>query len=233
MMLATFLLFAQLAAPLAPARPVLAFPERGLDDPAAYAGYQTRLFRDAAGNTLQIYLDSRAQRVVHLWADAEDESIGFTARAGGRAAALSWGSDAARVGRAGRARVVEYSLVADDPRIVVGWFLLGTMRIERDLQYGGQQKTAFAKGPFVVAEIDRLLAALARLDAAERARQLALLHAGSLEELRARRSATVAVGDAAGARGAGAEAAVVRVVQPTLDALDTLTLELRADPSRV
>ncbi|MBW8770259.1 MAG: hypothetical protein JF589_10915, partial [Gemmatimonadetes bacterium] len=124
-------------------------------------------------------------------------------------------------------------LVADDPRIVVGWFLLGTMRIERDLQYGGQQKTAFAKGPFVVGEIDRLLAALARLDAAERARQLALLHAGSLDELRARRSATVTVGDAAGARGAGAEATVVRVVQPTLDALDTLTLELRADPSRV
>src|SRR5436305_7036242 len=130
MSLVPFLLFPQLAAPLAPTRPVLAFPERGLDDTAAYAGYQTRLYRDAAGNTLQIYLDARAQRVVHLWADAEDESIGFTARAtDGRAAALSWASDAARVGRAGRARVVEYSLVADDPSIVVGWFLLGSMRV--------------------------------------------------------------------------------------------------------
>src|SRR3954465_12584582 len=114
MSLATFPLFAQLAAPLAPARPVLSSPERGLDDPAAYAGYQTRLFRDAAGNTLQIYLDARAQRVVHLWADAEDESIVFTARAAnGRAAALSWANDAARVGRSGRARVAEYPLVAD------------------------------------------------------------------------------------------------------------------------
>src|SRR3982751_6982810 len=131
MSLTTLLLFAQLAAPLASTRPVLAFPERGLDDPAAYAGYQTRLFRDAAGNTLQIYLDSRAQRVVHLWADAEDESMGFTARAAnGRAAALSWAGDAARVGRTGRARVAEYSLVADESHIVVGWFLLGSMRVE-------------------------------------------------------------------------------------------------------
>jgi hypothetical protein len=222
-MLATALLFAQLAAPLAPARPVLSFPERGLDDPAAYAGYQTRLFRDAAGNALQIYLDSRAQRVVHLMADAEDESIGFTARTpGGMPAALAWTSDAARVGRSGRARIVEYDLVANDPRIVVGWFLLGTMRVERDLQYGGQQKTAFSGAPFVVPETDRLLAALARLDAAERARQLALLHATSLDELRARRAPTVT-----------ASTGSVRVVQPSLDALDTLTLELRADPNRV
>src|SRR6476659_8268686 len=188
MNLASFLLFAQLAAPLTPARPVLAFPERGLDDPAAYAGYQTRLFRDAAGNTLQIYLDSRAQRLVHLWADAEDESIGFTARADGLPAALSWGGDAARVGRAGRARVVEYSLVANDPRVVVGWFLLGSMRVERDLQYGGRQKTAFSAAPFVIGETDRLLGALARLEPAERTRQLALLHAMSLDELRARRA---------------------------------------------
>jgi hypothetical protein len=36
--------------------PVLAFPERGLDDPAAYQGYQTRFYREASGNTVQIYL---------------------------------------------------------------------------------------------------------------------------------------------------------------------------------
>ena len=54
--------------------PVLAFPEAGLDDSAAYQGYQTRLFRDAARNTVQLYLDARLGRVVHLWADAENES---------------------------------------------------------------------------------------------------------------------------------------------------------------
>src|SRR4051812_39449193 len=107
MMIASLVLLAQLAAPTTTIRPVLAFPEPGLDDSAAYAGYRTRLFRDAAGNTVQIYLDARAQRVVHLFADAEDESIGFTARdAGGKPAALRWATDAARVGRTGRTRVL-------------------------------------------------------------------------------------------------------------------------------
>ncbi|MEO5817702.1 MAG: hypothetical protein ABIT20_20705, partial [Gemmatimonadaceae bacterium] len=79
-MLNTVALLAQLMAPTA-TQPVLAFPERGLDDSAAYQGYKTRIFRDAAGNSLQVYLDARGQRVVHLWADAGDESLGFTARA--------------------------------------------------------------------------------------------------------------------------------------------------------
>src|SRR5215216_3182109 len=124
MSLAAVVLLALLAAPMTSIRPVLTFPEPGLDDAAAYAGYQTRLFRDAAGNTVQIYLDSRAQRVVHLWADAEDESIGFTARhAGGRPAPLRWPEAAARVGRVGRTRVLEHHLVADAPSIAIGWFL--------------------------------------------------------------------------------------------------------------
>src|SRR3954465_3706536 len=91
-------LFAQLAA-VAPRQtpPVLSFPESGLDDPAAYRGYQTRFFRDAAGNTLQVYLDSRAGRVVHLWADGEDESIGLTVRSAGRPTTLRWGGDGATV----------------------------------------------------------------------------------------------------------------------------------------
>jgi hypothetical protein len=158
MLLPAVALFAQLAAPLTPIRPVLAFPEPGLDDTAAYSGYRTRLFRDAAGNTVQIYLDARAQRVVHLWADAEDESIGFTARdAAGQPAALRWASDGARTGRVGRTRVVEHALVADAPSIAIGWFLLGSMRVERDLQYAGRQRAAFADGPFAIGEIDALL----------------------------------------------------------------------------
>src|SRR5262252_8307183 len=60
--------------------PVLSFPERGLDDSVAYQGYQTRFFRDASDNTLQIYLDGRSGRIVHLWADADDESAGLTVR---------------------------------------------------------------------------------------------------------------------------------------------------------
>ncbi|MEP6992298.1 MAG: hypothetical protein ABJA80_15310, partial [bacterium] len=110
MSLIALALFAQLAAPATHTLPVLAFPERGLDDSAAYQGYQTRLFRDASGNTVQVYLDARADRVVHLWADAEDESFGFTARgANGRAAHLQWDDDGARIGRAGPARWLEHA----------------------------------------------------------------------------------------------------------------------------
>ena len=51
-------------------RPTLGFPEAGLDDPASYQGYKTRFFRDAKGNTVQVYVDSRSGRVVTLLADA-------------------------------------------------------------------------------------------------------------------------------------------------------------------
>jgi hypothetical protein len=222
----TVALLAQLAAPTTPARPVLAFPEPGLDDSAAYAGYRTRLFRDASGNTVQIYLDARAQRVVHLFADAEDESIGFTARDGARPAPLRWGSAGARVGRSGRARVLELPLIGDAPSIAVGWFLLGSMRVERDLQYAGRQRDAFAEGPFAIAEVDRLLAALGSLESSERTRHLALLHATSVDQLRARTRPTIAVRDENGAR-------IARVTQPALDGADTLVLELRVDPRLV
>ncbi|MEO8561349.1 MAG: hypothetical protein ABI601_04690 [bacterium] len=227
MIVLTMAMCAQLAAPMRTTPPVLAFPERGLDDSSAYQGYQTRLFRDAAGNTVQIYLDARAQRVVHLWADAEDESFGFTARAaGGRAAALRWDDAGARTSRTAHARVIEHSLVADEQRIDIGWFLLGSMRVERDLQYSNRQRAAFADSPFALPELARLLAAVGSLEPAERARHLALLHAASEDALRARLTPTIVVVSDGPLR-------VVRVTQPALDALDTMVLELRTDPRRV
>src|SRR3989475_12271819 len=60
--------------------PVLQFPDPGLDDPAAYEGYVTRVYRDARGNAFQVYLRGASGRVVNLWADAADESVGFTVR---------------------------------------------------------------------------------------------------------------------------------------------------------
>ncbi|MEO6526927.1 MAG: hypothetical protein ABIP93_09910 [Gemmatimonadaceae bacterium] len=227
MSLLALALFAQLALPSRTTLPVLAVPERGLDDGAAYQGYETRLFRDAAGNTVQIYLDARAERVVHLWADAEDESFGFTARRpGGGAAVLRWDGPGARVGRSAATRTLEHALVADGPRIDIGWFLLGSMRVERDLQYDGRQRAPFAEGPYRLAEIERLLTALASLEPTERARHLALLHADSVGALRERtRPALTMLNDGA--------LRVVRVAQPALDGLDTLVLELRTDPRRV
>src|SRR3954467_4529692 len=82
-------------------QPVLAFPEPRLDDTAAYQGYQTRFYRDLKGNTVQIYLQPNGGRAVLVWADAANESAGFTARdAAGRAAALVGGG-----GPGGRSRV--------------------------------------------------------------------------------------------------------------------------------
>src|ERR1051326_6916181 len=72
--------------------PYLTFPEAGLDDPAAYQGYETRVYRDGRRNAFQVYLDRRRGRVVHLWADAANESVGLTARdSAGRAGAPSPG----------------------------------------------------------------------------------------------------------------------------------------------
>jgi len=207
-----------------PVEPVLAFPEPGLDDSAAYQGYQTRFYRDSKRNAVQIYLEPRAGRAVHVWADAANESIGFTLRDGsGRAARATWGGGPAQVADSGATRSLEYRLTTVSPRIELGWFLLGSMRVERDFQYGGRHLLPFRGPPFRVAEESLLVAAVARLPAEERRRHLALLGVRSLEQLDARLQPTIAVtrvGD--GWR--------VRVERPSLDGRNRLALELRPEP---
>ena len=44
---------------------MLTFPEPGIDDTAAYQGYQTRFYRDSKGNTVQIYVEPRGARVIN------------------------------------------------------------------------------------------------------------------------------------------------------------------------
>ena len=220
------LLAARLAAPVE-SLPVLSFPERGLDDSTVYATYQTRFFRDVARNTVQIYLEQRDGRVVHLWADADDESVGFTARdAAGHPAPLRWNGDGATPGRAGRARTLTHCLAADVPTLSLGWFLLGSMRVERDFQYAGRQRAPFASAPFTLPELDHLVAALAALPAAERQRQLASLGAGSVDALRARLQPHVTTR-------ASATRWVTRFAQPSLDGRDTIAVEIETDPRTV
>jgi hypothetical protein len=226
LLLASVCIF-QLAAPVRQIAPVLAFPDPTLDDTAAYQGYRTRFFKDFAGNTVQIYVDGRSGRIVHLLADAEDESIGFSIRdQRGGAATVSWANARADVSGSLRSRTLVYELQAHTRGVSIGWFLLGSMRVERDFQYAGRHKTPFASPPFVLAEMERLLASLDRLDPATRTRHLSLLNVASVQALRARLEPTVT----AGARGASW---VARVVQPSLDARDTLALELRVDVGRV
>src|SRR6202165_6100183 len=150
-------------------QPVLAFPEQGLDDSAAYQGYQTRFFRDTKGNVVQIYLDARSGRVVNLLADAVNKSFGFPVRDGaGKPVRLEWGSADAIISQTGNRRTIEYQLVANAPQILIGWILLGSMRVERDLGDSGRQMQLFDWPTFRLREQEELVANLDRLDPAGR-----------------------------------------------------------------
>jgi hypothetical protein len=204
--------------------PILAFPEAGLDDPAAYQGYQTRFFRDTKGNVVQIYLDARSGRVVNLLADAIDESVGFTVRdEAGKPIPLQWGSSGAVISQSGDQRTIEYQLVANAPKAIIGFVLLGSMRIERDLGYSGRETTAYEWPTFRVREEEELVANLDRLPAAERDRELGLLNAQYVNDLRARILPDILT---TGMRGARA----VTITQPSLDGKTNLELDLAADP---
>ena len=205
-------------------QPVLGFPEQGLDDPAAYQGYQTRFFRDTKGNVVQIYLDARTGRVVNLLPDAVNESVGFTARdAAGKPIRLEWGSADAVVSQAGNRRTIEYQLVANSPQVIIGWILLGSMRVERDLGYSGRQLEQFDWPTFRLREQEELIANLERLDPAERQRQLGPLNAGLTSVLRARLEPDLITTGVRDRRG-------VTAFQTTLDGKTNLQLDLSPDP---
>lgn len=223
----SIVLLTQLAVAARQSPPVLGFPEAGLDDTASYGGYQTRFYRDAAGNTVQIYLDGPTGRVVHLLANADNESVGFTARdTVGRPVALLWAGDVATVAASGGVRTLEYQLAADVPLVRLGLFLLGSMRVERDFQYAGRHRGPYSAPPFTVSEMDRLLTALERLEPAERQRHLLLLGARDPLQLRARLTPTFTTRRTP-------TLWTARVSQPALDGRDSLAVEVRVDPSQV
>ncbi|MDH4042849.1 MAG: hypothetical protein OEY20_05145 [Gemmatimonadota bacterium] len=170
-----------------PQAPVLQFPEAGLDDPVAYEGYATRFFRDSRRNAFQIYLDTRAGRVVHVWADATNASAALTVRdTSGVPAPLTWGGPGAETLEHETTRVMRHHLQSDRGALEVGWFLLGTMRQERDFQYWGWHRRPYGDGPFALSELTELIASLERLPPAERGRHLALVGAPDVATLRAR-----------------------------------------------
>ena len=145
------------AAPPQKTAPVLEFPTRGLDDSAAYEGYHARVYRDARGNAVEIYIDGKSGRVVHLWANGLNESIGFTVRD----ATVAFGPPAATVGRTGTRRWVRYQLKVPGERSVrIGQILLGSMRIERDFGYAGKVRDSIDAPPFVPEEFTALAARL-------------------------------------------------------------------------
>src|SRR5947208_6262735 len=203
--------------------PYLAFPEPGLDDPAAYEGYQTRVYQDASGNAFQVYVKSSG-RVVNLWADAANESVGFSVRdSSGKPAELAWGSSGAAVERspAGRTRSVAYDLEA--PSMVrIGLFLLGSMRVERDFGYGQRDSLPLDAQPFVQRELTELIDHIAKLKGAERSRHLALLGVKSVEALRGRLAPQITLQR-------GDTVWTVAIDQPSFDGKTHLWLSLQGD----
>ncbi|MFL5404033.1 MAG: hypothetical protein ACJ8BF_14615, partial [Gemmatimonadales bacterium] len=203
-----------------------AFPEPGLDDTSAYQGYQTRFYRDSKDNTVQIYIQPQGSRVVLVWADAANESAGFTARdPAGRPARLTWGAEAANVSDSGSSRSIEYELTTESSQVQLGWFVLGSMRVERDFVYARHHLQPFTAQAFRVAEESLLVADVSRLPGNERTRHLKLLAAGSIEALRARLEPGIT-------SAAADSVAVVRVARPSLDGRNSLALELRVDPRK-
>ncbi len=151
-MLLAFLLMMQTAS-AREAAPVLEFPTRGLDDPAAYEGYAARVYRDARGNAVEIYIDGKSGRVVHLWADALNESLGFTVRD----AAVAFAAGPGMAGTTRGRRWLRYALtLRGGQSIQIGQFLLGSMRIERDFGYAGRVQDSIDAPTFVPQEFTAL-----------------------------------------------------------------------------
>ena len=146
------------------APPVLQFPTPGLDDSAAYEGYTARIYRDSRGNSVEIYIEGKTGRVVHLWADGLNESVGFTAREEGgqkTTAAVAFDAGKATVGATGGRRWLRYSLAVRAGRSIwIGQLLLGSMRIERDFGYAGRVRDPIDAPTFVVPEMAQFAAKL-------------------------------------------------------------------------
>src|SRR5947199_6132481 len=221
MSLLAFLLVAQTATQDT-VRPYLAFTEPGLDDPAAYEGYATRVYQDASHNAFQVYLKGNTGRVVNLWADAANESVGFTVRdSSGRPAELAWGSAGAVVTGSAHTRSVSYALELPST-VRVGLFLLGSMRVERDFQYAGRDSLSLGTPAFPQSELAELIDHIAKLKTPERARHLSLLGLKTIDALRARLlpRVTAKLGDTVW---------VVRVEQESFDGKNHLGPALEGD----
>ncbi|HEX4633986.1 MAG TPA: hypothetical protein VH163_09145, partial [Gemmatimonadales bacterium] len=204
--------------------PVLTLPDPALDDTAGYHGYATRFYRDAAGDAVQVYLDHRLGRVVNVWADALDESIGFTVRDSGSAnAAVTWASSGAAPGPAGAFRTLSYRLDLGSPTATIGLFLLGSMRVERDFHYAFRDSLPFDSVAFREPELTTLIQDLGGLPDAERKNELAILGATNTATLTARLGPALALNQRR--RGWA-----LRVDQVSFDGRRHLRLTIAGDP---
>src|SRR5439155_38465 len=103
----------------------------------------------------------------------------------GRPAELAWGSSGAVVAGSAQTRSVSYALELPSA-VRVSLFLLGSMRVERDVQYAARDTLPLDAQPFPQPELSELIDHVAKLKPAEQARHLSLLGVRTIEALRAR-----------------------------------------------
>src|SRR5439155_14469631 len=127
------------------------------------------------------------------------------------------------ISQTGDRRTIEYQLIANAPQILIGWILLGSMRVERDLGYSGRGLEPYDWPTFRLREQEELIANLDRLDPAERQRQIGLLGTGFTSDLRARLEPDLLTTGVRDRRG-------VSALQTTLDGKSNLQLDLIPDP---
>ncbi len=190
--IAMFCITGMLAAVVAPVvadevRPTLEFPEQGVDDPLTYQGYTTRFYRDFHKNTLQIYIKQDVGRVVNIWGNAANESLGFTARDENNTPAyLTWAMETAGLYSDGERYFTTYELQSKSSTLKLGHFLLGSMRQERDFQYFKTHLDEFPVQYYAEESFEEFVNFVEALPADLQQRHLPLLHTKSIADLRAR-----------------------------------------------
>ena len=168
-------------------KPALEFPEEGIDDQTTYEGYTTRFYRDLNENTLQVYIKQDVARVVHVWGNAANESLGFTCRDENDSPVnLTWARQEASRYRDGQRHFVDYKLQSSSSTLRLGHFLLGSMRQERDFQYFETHLKAFPAEFYAEQSFGEFVSFVENLPADIQQRHLPLLSAQTIADLRAR-----------------------------------------------
>jgi hypothetical protein len=121
---------------------------------------------------------------------------------------------------------MRHRLAAEAGELEIGWFLLGTMRQERDFQYMfeymGWNQRPFDDPAFILPELTDLISHFERLPVEERQRHLSLLNATDVQELRSRLVPKLTLTEDEGAW-------AVLVQHTSLDGRSHMMLELRDD----
>ena len=90
------------------------------------------------------------------------------------------------ISQSGDRRTIEYQLVANAPQIQIGWILLGSMRVERDLGYSGRELGAYEWPTFRLQGAGRADRESRSSRSRRAAAQLGYLGTGFTTDLRAR-----------------------------------------------